>query len=276
MEAVARATGRRLVIDAGALAMVEARHAGIAVNPATRRDRPGEAGLPPRGGGRAPSAGDRARLPPGARRAGGRRAARAALGARGHVGGRAGRARSWPPSSPAPATRASACCASTWSPSRGSWRSWPTWTADAWDRLHVGICARDAELEVTVRSAPGDVWAADALEEHLAAALGDALYSRDDTTVDEVVARALVTAGQTVAVAESCTGGGLGKRLTERAGSLRLHARRGDLVPRRGQALGARGRPGGDPPRRSRLRRVRATRWPRGRRAWSEATGRSR
>jgi nicotinamide-nucleotide amidase len=83
----------------------------------------------------------------------------------------------------------------------------------------VGICARDAELEVTVRSAPGDAWAADALEDRLAAELGAALYSRDGATVDEVVARGLLAAGETVAVAESCTGGGLGARLTARPGS---------------------------------------------------------
>lgn len=90
---------------------------------------------------------------------------------------------------------------------------------DAWDRLTVGICAREGELEVTVRCAPDDAWAAAALEEVVAAAVGEALYSRDGATVDDVVARALGAAGQTVAVAESCTGGGLGARLTSRPGS---------------------------------------------------------
>ena len=89
----------------------------------------------------------------------------------------------------------------------------------AWARLRVGICAREAELEVTVRSAPGDAWAAGALEDRLAAELGAALYSRDGATVDEIVARGLLAGGETVAVAESCTGGGLGARLTARPGS---------------------------------------------------------
>jgi nicotinamide-nucleotide amidase len=88
----------------------------------------------------------------------------------------------------------------------------------AWKRLRVGICARDGELEVTVRAAPGDPAAAE-LERLIAAGLGDALFSRDGATVDEVVARRLVAAGQIVAVAESCTGGGLGARLTARPGS---------------------------------------------------------
>ena len=88
-----------------------------------------------------------------------------------------------------------------------------------WGRLRVGVCARDGELEVTVRCAPGDSWAADALEAMVTDRLGEALFSRDGATLDDVVARALVGAGQTLAVAESCTGGGLGARLTARAGS---------------------------------------------------------
>ena len=88
-----------------------------------------------------------------------------------------------------------------------------------WERLRVGICARDGELEVTVRCAPADSAAADALEAVVVEGLGDAVFSRDGATIDDVVARALTAAGQTVAVAESCTGGGLGARLTSRAGS---------------------------------------------------------
>ncbi len=90
---------------------------------------------------------------------------------------------------------------------------------EAWSRLTVGICARDGELEVTVRSDPRDAWAAEAFEARVAERLGDALFSRDGSTIDDAVASALTLAGQTLAVAESCTGGGLGARLTARAGS---------------------------------------------------------
>jgi nicotinamide-nucleotide amidase len=93
------------------------------------------------------------------------------------------------------------------------------WEPEAWSRLRVGICARAAELEVTVRARPGDAWAADALESRIAERLPEALFSRDGRTIDEVVADGLLAAGQTVAVAESCTGGLLGARLTERPGS---------------------------------------------------------
>jgi nicotinamide-nucleotide amidase len=218
MEAVARATGRRLVVDAGALAMVEARHAGIAVDAATRQAvQEKQASLP----------GGAVVLPP----------AGTAPGCLLEHDGRVVVVLPGPPweleamweaalEEPALA----ALIARAGHPHERVLRLYMVpesrvveivadLDADIWDRLHVGICARDAELEVTVRSALGDVWAADALEERLGAALGDALYSRDDTSVDEVVARALLAAGQSVAVAESCTGGGLGERLTDRPGS---------------------------------------------------------
>lgn len=85
--------------------------------------------------------------------------------------------------------------------------------------LAVGVCARDGELEVTIRFDPSDAPAADALERALEAEVGPALYSRDGTDLDEAVARLLDRDGATLAVAESCTGGGLGARLTARGGA---------------------------------------------------------
>lgn len=84
------------------------------------------------------------------------------------------------------------------------------------DALRLGICARDVELELTMR---GDPSQARALTGYLRAELGDAVYSEDGASVDRIVASALAGAGQSVAVAESCTGGGLGARLTEGPGA---------------------------------------------------------
>ena len=217
MEAVARATGRRLVIDAGALALVEARHAGIGVDAATRgavqekqASLPGGAVvLPPVGTAPGCLLEHEGRLvavlpgPPWELQAMWEAAlAEPMLAA---LIARAG----------APRERVLHLFAV---PESRVVEIVAGLDADIWDRLRVGVCARDAELEMTIRSAPGDEWAADALQERLGAVLGDALYSRD-ASVDEVVAGALLAAGQTVAVAESCTGGGLGARLTDRPGS---------------------------------------------------------
>ena len=49
--------------------------------------------------------------------------------------------------------------------------------------------------------------------------LGDLVYGRDDETLGEVVGRQLCERGRTLAVAESCTGGLLGKLLTDVPGS---------------------------------------------------------
>lgn len=69
---------------------------------------------------------------------------------------------------------------------------------------------------MTVR---GDAEAAGALQEHLAGVLGEALFSTDGRTVDDIVVQGLFAAGHTVSVAESCTGGGLGARFSARAGA---------------------------------------------------------
>jgi nicotinamide-nucleotide amidase len=59
----------------------------------------------------------------------------------------------------------------------------------------------------------------DELAEKLAAALGPAVFAMNGETMEEVVGSLLRERKQTVAVAESCTGGLIGMRLTEIAGS---------------------------------------------------------
>jgi nicotinamide-nucleotide amidase len=83
--------------------------------------------------------------------------------------------------------------------------------------LEITTCLRRGEIEVSTRYQPDAQGAYDRLVAFLAERHGQALFSRDGATVDEQVFALL---GQrTVALAESCTGGLLSARLTERPGS---------------------------------------------------------
>jgi nicotinamide-nucleotide amidase len=57
------------------------------------------------------------------------------------------------------------------------------------------------------------------LQEELCRRVGRYLYGLDSTTLEQAVVQRLIETGKTVAVAESCTGGMLGARLTETPGS---------------------------------------------------------
>jgi nicotinamide-nucleotide amidase len=59
------------------------------------------------------------------------------------------------------------------------------------------------------------------IAEEMAPLLGEHLYSRRGQTLEEVVGELLVSRQETIAVAESCTGGLVGARLSEVAGSSR-------------------------------------------------------
>jgi nicotinamide-nucleotide amidase len=83
-------------------------------------------------------------------------------------------------------------------------------------QLAVAVCAQDGELEVRLE---GPLESIEAARDHLREAFGERLYSDDGVDLDHAVQAALRKAGQTVAVAESCTGGGLGERITALAGS---------------------------------------------------------
>ncbi len=87
--------------------------------------------------------------------------------------------------------------------------------------LEVTTCLRRGELEVaTTFPAPGGAAAYTEFEAALLERHGDRVFSRDGATVDEIVAELLLGPPlSTVAVAESCTGGLMAARLTDRAGS---------------------------------------------------------
>lgn len=85
--------------------------------------------------------------------------------------------------------------------------------------VELGICAREGELELTLTAAAAGPDRVDELERWLVAAMGAGLYSRDGESIDALLARRLGERGHTVAVAESCTGGGLGARLTAPPGA---------------------------------------------------------
>jgi nicotinamide-nucleotide amidase len=85
--------------------------------------------------------------------------------------------------------------------------------------LEITTCLRRGEIEVSTRleaEARGDY---DALVDFIAERHGDRLFSRDGRTIDEQVAQLLLRGGETIATGESCTGGLLAARLTDRAGS---------------------------------------------------------
>jgi nicotinamide-nucleotide amidase len=83
--------------------------------------------------------------------------------------------------------------------------------------LEITTCLRRGEIEIATRFEPGAQEDYDALIAFISSRHGEQLFSRDGSTIDEQVAGLL--AGQTIATAESCTGGLLAARLTDRAGS---------------------------------------------------------
>ncbi|SOD95719.1 competence/damage-inducible protein A [Blastococcus haudaquaticus] len=84
--------------------------------------------------------------------------------------------------------------------------------------LEITTCLREGELEIVTRFAPAAQGAYDRLAAALAAEYAGTIFSTGPT-LDELVGRAFADQGRTVATAESCTGGLLAARLTERPGS---------------------------------------------------------
>lgn len=85
------------------------------------------------------------------------------------------------------------------------------------DGLEITTCLHRGEVEVTVRFEPPHAETWKRLAELIGTRHERTLFSTDGSTVDDQVADLL--AGHRVAVAESCTGGLMASRLTERPGA---------------------------------------------------------
>ncbi len=88
---------------------------------------------------------------------------------------------------------------------------------DGFEDLEITTCLRRGEVEVVVRHEPVAEGAWRALEGLIGRRHAATLFSTDGSTVDEQVAGLLD--GLTVAAAESCTGGLMAARLSERPGA---------------------------------------------------------
>jgi nicotinamide-nucleotide amidase len=87
----------------------------------------------------------------------------------------------------------------------------------ALEQLEITTCLRRGEIEIATVYEPPAEPAYEAFVKFVAGRHADTLFSLDGSTIDDQVADLLV--GQRVAVAESCTGGLMGARLTDRPGS---------------------------------------------------------
>src|ERR1700688_3080666 len=102
------------------------------------------------------------------------------------------------------------------------------------DQRIAPIYTRHDDVQTTILTAPGEIqvhlrtWTADAtaaqrllqqIQESIVLALGEAVFTTEGESMEEVVARELTIHQATIATAESCTGGLLAERLTRISGS---------------------------------------------------------
>jgi nicotinamide-nucleotide amidase len=86
--------------------------------------------------------------------------------------------------------------------------------------LEITTCLRRGELEIATVFEPSASASYGALEDALLDRFGSRVFSRDGSTIDDIVAGLLLGPPlRTVAVGESCTGGLMAARLTDRPGS---------------------------------------------------------
>jgi nicotinamide-nucleotide amidase len=82
--------------------------------------------------------------------------------------------------------------------------------------IELGYCARPGEVDVRIVGKAKAVEQADAI---IRSTLGYSVFSAADETLEEVIVKLLVGRNQTLAVAESCTGGLLANRVTNVPGA---------------------------------------------------------
>jgi nicotinamide-nucleotide amidase len=82
--------------------------------------------------------------------------------------------------------------------------------------LELGYCARPGEMDLRIIGERATLDRADAI---IATALGASIFSSDGRNLEEVIVKLLTERKQTLAVAESCTGGFLAHRITNVPGA---------------------------------------------------------
>ena len=82
--------------------------------------------------------------------------------------------------------------------------------------VELGYCARPGEVDVRII---GERVALDQADKIVRAELGDVIFTAGDETLEQVLVELLTKKKQTIAIAESCTGGLLANRITNVPGS---------------------------------------------------------
>jgi nicotinamide-nucleotide amidase len=82
--------------------------------------------------------------------------------------------------------------------------------------IELGYCARPGEVDIRIVGQPDVVSRADLI---IKKELGLSIFSADDETLEEVLVKLLSSRKETLAIAESCTGGFLANRITNVPGA---------------------------------------------------------
>src|SRR5947199_2389596 len=85
--------------------------------------------------------------------------------------------------------------------------------------IELGYCARPGEVEVRIVGEPRAIKQADAI---IQSSLRVSIFSTADETLEEVIVKLLTKRNQTLATAESCTGGLLANRITNVPGASKI------------------------------------------------------